>query len=155
MNDHLERSCTQTPITSMHDMRGKILVFCESGNERSTVLVCAYLMFVYGVDAVTAIHIVQSQRFCIDVKDEMKNMLLDLEAILVAERQVASAGRNQHDFYNNMSTDTSSKRFLNQSSKRSIDRAYEDDEEMGDAEDWPFTNGDDRVGVAPFADSGT
>ena len=153
MNDHLERTCVQQPITSIHDIRGKILVFCESGNERSIVLVCAYLMFVYGVDAVTAIHVVQSQRFCIDVKDEMKNMLLDLDAILVAERQVASAERNQHKPQANLAVDSSFGQILKQSTKRSIDRCYEEDEEMGDAEDW-FSIGNDRVGVAPFANSG-
>ena len=154
MNHHLERSCVQHPITSINDIQGRILVFCESGNERSTVLVCAYLMFVYGVDAVTAIHVVQSQRFCIDVKDEMKNMLLDLDAVLVAERQVASAGRNQHNFHADRSGDPWFDQFLNQPSKRSIDRCYEDDEEMGDADDWSSV-GDARVGVAPFANSGT
>ena len=150
MNDHLERSCTQHPINSINDIQGKILVFCESGNERSAVVVCAYLMIVYGIDAITAIHVVQSQRFCIDFKDEMKSMLLDFEAILVAERQVAAAGRNQ-DEINPVTNQSMLIPTLKKASKRNIDRAYEDDEEMGDADAWsPPSNGDFRAGVAPF-----
>ncbi len=155
MNDHLENSCVQQPITSVNDIQGKILVFCESGNERSTVLVCAYLMFVYGLDTVTAIHVVQSQRFCIDVKDEMKSMLLDLDAMLVAERQVASAKRDQGNVNSGKENDGSFfSQELNRSAKRSIDESYEDNDEMREAEDWYPIDGNGRAGVAPFAEGG-
>jgi serine/threonine/tyrosine-interacting protein len=149
INDHLEQSCTKSPITSLEDIRGKVLIFCESGNERSTTLVCAYLMIVFGVDAVTSIQIIQSQRFSIDVKDDMKNMLFDFESILVAERQVAEQEQSRlRDMGPNMTMQSTTRK----SSKRTLDEA--EDEEMGDVEqtyepaDWGR-----RVGSAPFADA--
>jgi hypothetical protein len=90
MNDHLERSCVRNPVESIDDVKGRILVFCESGQDRSAVLVIAYLMTVYGIHPFAAIHVVQSQRFCICVSDEMTNLLLDLQQILEAERQCAA-----------------------------------------------------------------
>jgi serine/threonine/tyrosine-interacting protein len=161
MNDHLQKSCAQHPISSINDIRAKIIVFCESGNERSTVVVCAYLMVVYGLDAVSAIQVVQSQRFCIDVKDEMKNMLFDTESLLVAERQVAAAARAQEEVKLAMalspnSLDTPQLLTLNKSSKRNLDEAYASDEEMEDSFEWSgpaYSNR--RVGSAPFADVGS
>jgi serine/threonine/tyrosine-interacting protein len=148
INKHLQQSCKKTPITNLDDIRGKVLIFCESGNERSTTLVCAYLMIVFGVDAITSIQIIQSQRFSIDVKDDMKNMLFDFENILVAERQVAEQEQLRlHDMEPNVNMQSTTRK----SSKRTLDEA--EDEEMGDDEktyepaDWGR-----RVGSAPFAD---
>jgi serine/threonine/tyrosine-interacting protein len=140
INDHLQRHCTRNPIYHIGDVKGKVLVFCETGCERSPVIVAAYLMVVYGVDAITAIQIVQSQRFCISLAESMKNMLLNFENILVAERQVAR--------------ETPGFGVLNKAGKRTRDGAFESDEEMEDVE-WPEPNqGNGRPGLAPFADSG-
>jgi serine/threonine/tyrosine-interacting protein len=68
--------------------RGKVLVFCESGNERSACVVAAYMMAVYGMDLVAAIQFVQSQRFCIALDDQMKGLLLSFQDILEAQRAV-------------------------------------------------------------------
>lgn len=68
--------------------RGKVLVFCESGNERSASVVAAYMMTVYGMDLVAAIQFVQSQRFCIALDDQMKGLLLSFQDILEAQRAV-------------------------------------------------------------------
>lgn len=156
MNDHLEKSCARNPICDIDDIKAKILVFCESGNERSTVLVCAYLMVVYGVDAVAAIQVAQSQRFSIDVKDDMKSMLLDFEEILVAERQVAAEAYAQEQFRSSMDQPAPEPPTLNKSFKRSIDKAYESDEEMEDTTEWSGAMWSNRrVGSAPFADAGT
>jgi serine/threonine/tyrosine-interacting protein len=71
--------------------RGKVLVFCESGNERSACVVAAYMMAVYGMDLVTAIQFVQSQRFCIALDDQMKGLLRSFQDILEAQRFVQKA----------------------------------------------------------------
>ena len=46
---------------------GKVLVFCESGNERSPAVVTAYLMAMYQMDIVTAVQYIQQQRFCASI----------------------------------------------------------------------------------------
>lgn len=71
--------------------RGKVLVFCESGNERSACVVAAYIMAVYGLDLVAAIQFVQSQRFCIALDDQMKSLLLAFQDILEARRDIQKA----------------------------------------------------------------
>jgi len=153
INDHLEESCIRRPITSISDIGGKVLVFCESGNERSTVIVAAYLMVLYGVDAITAIQIIQSQRFCINVEDGMKRMLLDLQEILRAERQVALSNAAAALSMLQLRPSRGDSSMLNKPTKRSIDRAYESEGELSDAPE--LTDGAAmRSGTAPFADAG-
>ena len=89
INNHLEATCVPTSTQDNQEVRGKALIFCESGNDRSALLVAAYLMVVYGLSAIAAIHVVSSQRFCITLNDDMKNILLDLQTITSAERQVS------------------------------------------------------------------
>ncbi|KAK3899986.1 protein-tyrosine phosphatase-like protein, partial [Staphylotrichum tortipilum] len=52
--------------------RGKVLVVCETGNERSAAVVAAYLMAMYGLDLVQAVQFMQLQRFCVALGDELK-----------------------------------------------------------------------------------
>ena len=157
LNDHLEQSCTTKALSNLGDIKGRILVFCESGNERSATLVAAYLMTVFGIDMVTAIQIIQSQRFCISPDNAMKDMLSDLGTYLQAERQVAVERSSTADLFNQPSMRNgynSNGITLNKSSKRGIDRAYELDDEMND-ENWAADNDSEngeRGGVAPFAD---
>jgi serine/threonine/tyrosine-interacting protein len=70
---------------------GKVLVFCESGNERSAEVVAAYLMSMYGLDLITAIQYIQTQRFCVAFDDNMKNLLFNYQQLLEAKRTVAGA----------------------------------------------------------------
>jgi len=70
---------------------GKVLVFCESGNERSAAVVAAYLMHMYGLDLVNALQYIQTQRFCVAFDDNMKNLLLNYQDILNAQRSVAES----------------------------------------------------------------
>lgn len=70
---------------------GKILVFCESGNERSAAVITAYLMQMFGLDMVSAIQYVQSQRFCVAFDDGLKNLLQAYDDILGAKRSVSRA----------------------------------------------------------------
>jgi len=71
---------------------GKILVFCESGNERSATVVAAYLMEVHeGFDHIKAMQLIQGQRFCVNFDDGMKRLLQSYWDILTAQRQVGAA----------------------------------------------------------------
>lgn len=70
---------------------GRVMVFCESGNERSAVVVAAYLMFMYKLNLIEAIQYVQSQRFCVAFDDGLKNLLQSYNDLLDAQRSVISA----------------------------------------------------------------
>jgi len=87
INNHLEESLR------LVKMSGKVLVFCESGNERSAAVVAAYVMAVYGLSAVEALQFVQTQRFCLAIPESLKNMLGIFEGLLSAKRDVAAVGR--------------------------------------------------------------
>ncbi|KAB8301383.1 hypothetical protein EYC80_003258 [Monilinia laxa] len=66
----------------------KVLLFCESGNERSAAVAVAYLMATYELGLVQAIQYVQNQRFCVAFDDEMKHTLLNYHQLLEARRSV-------------------------------------------------------------------
>jgi protein tyrosine/serine phosphatase len=139
---------------SVHDIPGKVLVFCESGNDRSATVVTAYLMVLYGLGAVEAMQLVQSQRFCLAIEDGSKNMLQTFEDILKAKRDVAiehdldtqlsQALMQKHDAASGASTTAK---------KRSYDSVNGSDEDMKDCES---VEGDEevegRLGQAPFQD---
>ncbi|KAF7868549.1 hypothetical protein EAF04_005080 [Stromatinia cepivora] len=66
----------------------KVLLFCESGNERSAAVAVAYLMATYELGLIEAIQYVQNQRFCVAFDDEMKHTLLNYHQLLEAKRSV-------------------------------------------------------------------
>lgn len=90
INDHLVATyhhrieCGRSPADPSN--LGKVLVFCESGNERSAAVVAAYLMEMYDIDLVSAIQFVQSQRFCVAFDDPLKHLLLSYQQLLEAKR---------------------------------------------------------------------
>lgn len=154
INDHLEASCTRRPLQSVDEIRGKVLIFCESGNDRSSVLVAAYLMVVYGVSVFTAINIIQSQRFSITMSDEMKKALLDLQEIVSAERQIAdskNAAGSPTVPWDQCETETPVSLPL-RPGKRNLDQLYNPDEEMGYDPSNAGAPGT-REGIAPFTDA--
>lgn len=67
---------------------GKVLVFCESGNERSAAVVVAYLTAMYDIDAVSAMQYLQARRFCIAFDDPMKLLLCNYYELLQARKTV-------------------------------------------------------------------
>lgn len=69
----------------------KILVFCESGNERSAAFMTAYLMNTFGMGLVPALQYVQAQRFCVALDDGLKHMLQAFQDILGAQRSLLDA----------------------------------------------------------------
>ncbi|KAF2187967.1 hypothetical protein K469DRAFT_567919 [Zopfia rhizophila CBS 207.26] len=71
---------------------GKVLVFCESGNEKSAATVAAYLMETLDdFDHVKSMQVCQAQRFCVNFDDTVKNILRSHWDILTARRAVASS----------------------------------------------------------------
>ena len=70
---------------------GKVLVFCESGNEKSAAVVAAYLMqTLENIDHIRAMQIVQAQRFCVNFDDILKNILRSFWDIVQARRSIAA-----------------------------------------------------------------
>jgi len=74
-------------------VKGKVLVYCETGNERSAIVVAAYLMSMYGLGVVHAVQFVASQRFCVAIDDKALNLLVSFHDILQAKRDVMSTPR--------------------------------------------------------------
>lgn len=86
INDHLRRVHEKTAGQQM----GKVLVFCESGNERSAGVVAAFVMETHeDVDYIKAVQLCQAQRFCVNFDDNMKRLLQGYWDILCARRSVA------------------------------------------------------------------
>ncbi|KAK5113688.1 hypothetical protein LTR62_003315 [Meristemomyces frigidus] len=85
INAHLAQYYT------LHNRLGKVLVVCESGNERSAGVVAAYLMETHmDVDFIKAMQLVQAQRFCANFDDAMKRLLQGYWDLVCAKRQVAA-----------------------------------------------------------------
>lgn len=102
VNDHLagmdDSTTTAAAPVSMtadnSDRKRKVLVFCESGNERSASVVIAYIMVMLNLSAAHATHMVQQRRFCVSIEDHLKQILAAFESILSAKRDVERAKRN-------------------------------------------------------------
>lgn len=119
---------------------GKVLVFCESGNERSVGVVAAYLMETHAdVDYIKAMQLCQAQRFCVNFDDSMKRVLQGYWDILCAKRSVAATAAGTQPLSNGPSK-----------SKRSLERDEDDDMDGMDVDDverfggrtfTPFTDG--------------
>lgn len=75
--------------------RGKVLITCESGNDRSGAVVAAYIMAVFGRDMISALQFISVQRFCCTFDEELKRILQSWEDILVARRTVASQAQSR------------------------------------------------------------
>lgn len=87
VNDHL----AHVHQASRGALFGKVLVFCESGNERSAGAVAAYLMENHeDVNHIKAMQLCQAQRFCVNFDDGMKRLLQGYWDILCAKRMTAA-----------------------------------------------------------------
>ncbi|KAK4143328.1 protein-tyrosine phosphatase-like protein [Dichotomopilus funicola] len=75
--------------------RGRVLVVCETGNDRSAAVVAAYLMTMYGLDTVQAVQFMQLKRFCVALGDEFKFQLQAYGDILQAKGDVGQT-HGQH-----------------------------------------------------------
>jgi len=97
INDHLIRVFqhrfppgSMEPEGGFREHCGKVLIFCESGNERSAAVVAAYIMTTYGISLQAAIQYVQNQRFCIAFDDPLKHLLDTYQGILEAKKIVGA-----------------------------------------------------------------
>ncbi|KAI1741246.1 phosphatases II [Xylaria scruposa] len=109
--------------------RGRVLVFCETGNDRSAGLVTAYLMAVLGVSAVQAMQFVNRKRFCVSMREDLKRALATYEDILLAQRTV-----HQHELGSGSSlvaAGSVSVSVAEKRTKRGIDDTMDDDGDDG------------------------
>ena len=147
------QTCLQTTL-------GRVLVFCESGNERSATLVTAYIMAMYATDLIKAIQIVQAQRFAVAFDDSLRNLLLTYDMILKAKRDVVQADSRLFRVPGGVEStaaatgaSTGSSCEAGRTSKRTFDDTYDDDMEMnGDNEHLDYGRFQMRDGSAPFQD---
>ncbi|KAI0010004.1 protein-tyrosine phosphatase-like protein [Xylariaceae sp. FL0662B] len=132
-----------TAIDPANIRRGRVLVFCETGNTRSAAVVVAYLMAVLGMDMVSACQFVHFKRFSISLDEDLKKILQTYWEILVAQRNVHSQ---------NLDAAASNQA---KKQKRCIDDTMDEDEGMGGTIDVPSVDRDRFVGrqaFAPFVD---
>lgn len=159
INDHLENSMNGIALDLHHiikseSIRGKVLVSCETGNERSAAFVAAYLMAVFNIDLITAIQTVQSQRFSMCMDDSIKNALGTFEMLLSARRDVGRAnqlldGGHQKE---NLRPQVDHESTLSARLKRPLDDVYDDDADMETLGWEPMQVQERRTGAAPFQD---
>lgn len=105
INDHLINCYRQQVGTAGSNIgsdqtsfrMGKILIYCESGNERSAAVAAAYLLAMYKVTLVSALQLIQAARFCVSFDEGMKNLLKSYEDILLAQRIVHAAQKQTKD----------------------------------------------------------
>ncbi len=138
------------------DLPGKVLLYCESGNDRSACLVVAYIMAMYSQDLITAIQTVQAHRFAVAFDDALRQLLSTYETILQAKREVMQADISMAG-PQTVSGDAVGRggTARNNQMKRTINELYEDDEDV----DMDSGNGEmdverfeKREGLAPFED---
>lgn len=136
---------------------GKVLLFCESGNERSATMAAAYIMAMYKKDLQTALQIVQAQRFCVAYDDSLRNLLQTYDIILRAKRDIHQAAIATQDVRlrggegierrGGESTQQSRR------GKRTFDDAQEDDMDIdmdGGQGQMDAARFEQREGLAPF-----
>lgn len=136
ITDHLESHTTKA-INSLDDIGGRILIFCENGNDRSPVLVAAYLMLVFGMTWHESLNFIHAFRFSAAVNGAMNDMLKTWEGILRAENDTAALF-NGYNHSNGIAEPP-------RKTKRSIDDAYDSDETMTEE-----VEVETRPGIAPF-----
>lgn len=124
-------------INKQEFKRGKVLVFCETGNDRSPVVVIAYMMAVLGMSMIQACQFIHYRRFCVSLNEDVKYLLLTYEGILDARRTV-----NQY-----VDTVVPSPPGGGPKGKRDADEINQDQDDEHDSDAKP------RPGLAPFVDN--
>ncbi len=147
----------QMAIDNTNFRRGKVLVFCETGNDRSAAIVAAYIMSVFGMDLVRTVQFVTMQRFCAIFDEETKNWLKSYEEILSAKRMVTRDIKQQQQL---AAQDSSLSPPPRSSAKRRIEETIEQaDTRMeaasGNGSQLDMDRYTDRPAFAPFADGDT
>jgi serine/threonine/tyrosine-interacting protein len=133
INTHIARYREHSLATTGQATLGKVLVFCESGNEKSAAVVAAYLMDTLNdFSHVKAMQVCQAQRFCVNFDDTLKNILQSYWDILQARRSVASY--HTASVQSNGNTNTIQQNgshlqpYTSTKQKRSIENTLDDDD---------------------------
>ncbi|KAL4752428.1 hypothetical protein BDW72DRAFT_171249 [Aspergillus terricola var. indicus] len=140
INDHIYPS---VGLAAGAPTAKKVLVFCETGNGLSALVVVAYCMVMLNMSLGQAMNFIHSQRFCIDMEDGLRPMLLAFEGLLEAKRDVEKA--NKAAGANLLLTAPA----MTLSKKRSF-ADHEEDDKMGND-----SMGLERKPTAPFQDRWT
>lgn len=135
VTNHIERL---TPSNKRPETKARILVFCDTGNERSITFIAAFLMIIYGISASTALDVIQSYRYSMSPSFETHLVLDTLQDILSAQRHSAAA-----KYHDSMSCAVQPYQPSSSSQKRGMED-MDDDEHLMDSEMLS------RPGVAPF-----
>ncbi|KAM0328048.1 hypothetical protein ACHAQA_005450 [Verticillium albo-atrum] len=131
--------------------RGKVLVICETGNDRSAIVVAAYIMIMFGMDLLRTIAFVTMKRFSSTFDEESKRLLRSWLDILTAESSV-----NAEKMASGASpgpTNATRKRGI----EAMFDVAMQDDEDDDVGERMDITDDQSRFGnrsFVPFIDAG-
>lgn len=86
LNEKIVRHLISVHMRTSGAQEGKVLVCCETGNDRSAAVVVAYLVEVWGADLITALRFVLYRRFCVACDDNTRRYLKNYEDILEAKR---------------------------------------------------------------------
>lgn len=141
INEHVARFRQQTLQQTGTPTLGKVLVFCESGNEKSAAVIAAYLMETLdNFDHIKAMQVCQAQRFCVNFEDSIKHMLHCHWDILLARRSVST-------FEAQASTEHPGTKVPNASgpgelsapiskNKRTIEAMHDKDVDMDEPDEW-------------------
>lgn len=146
INEHLTQRKNLSTSLDNPSLEGRVLICCQTGNDKSAALVVAYLMDTLHLTLEEAGQVVNLQRFSIDLNQPLKVVLQAYDGILQARREVAQdvcnvardtsrPGRDLNP--NSTSTNTS----------RSFKRRVDDLESMDTADD-----DDDPSDIARFQD---
>lgn len=140
INTHVARVRQHTLEKTGEPSLGKVLVFCESGNEKSAAVAAAYLMeTLNNFDYIKAMQVCQAQRFCINFDDTIKNVLRSHWDIIQARRSVADSNAqapsqsrvtNDHD-----QSGLQIRAVPTMKLKRSIEHTLDEDMDMEDVMD--------------------
>ena len=161
INEHLSASCIRdlgewnhSPEglhTGAHPGQRKILLYCESGNERSASVAAAYIMSRYAKDFISAIQIIQANRFCVSFDDALKFLLQTYDSILQAKKDTGTSDPTGSRFTLSGQGIEQTKKSI----KRNLEEALDDEMDL----DGNFTMDDGRFEgreiYAPFYDHAT
>lgn len=68
---------------------GKILIVCESGNDRSATVVAAHIIEGFHCDVIEAVNVVHQRRFSVNIDEDLRNKLLTYMEMVRARDMVA------------------------------------------------------------------
>jgi serine/threonine/tyrosine-interacting protein len=146
---HLQYTRTH-PGSDVPSPPGRILIFCETGNERSAAVVAAYIMAVYSVNLEKAVQLVQASRFCVALDYQLAHLLRSYESILQAKRDVYIAVAPSVE-EGGSATPHALENITFSAKKRGLDETRDDDMEWLGTE-MDAARFDRRPSPAPFAD---